>query len=75
MDEQKNQKVKRTIGISEPIYEWVKEWGENHGLDYTSAVNFLLATAKNNLEIEEAKKRQGIGEDPPNVTAGKVAEF
>lgn len=54
--------VKQSVNVDARTYEWIMEFSKRKGLnDYSAAVNYLLAEAKEKIErqdrIEDARER------------------
>jgi hypothetical protein len=48
--------VKRSVAVDSQTFEWVNRYAQRKGIDYTAAVNMLLASAKEEIEREDRIK-------------------
>lgn len=48
--------VKRSVAVDSQTFEWVSRYAQRKGIDYTAAVNMLLASAKEDIEREDRIK-------------------
>ncbi|WP_018526949.1 hypothetical protein [Alkalispirochaeta alkalica] len=60
--------VKQSVNVDAGTYQWIMEFSKRKGLnDYSAAVNFLLAEAREKIErqdrIEEARERMYTNAD------------
>lgn len=53
--------VKRSVAVDSRTFEWVGEYARRKGVDYTSAVNMLLANAREEIEREDRIKEAREG--------------
>lgn len=62
MGKEKRDTEKKSISVDRRIYNWIMDYAREHGMDYTSAVNFLLAEAKKEIErVERMKEKLNYG--------------
>lgn len=45
--------IKRSVAVSPETYEWVMQYADEHGMNYTATINFLLAEARKEIERVE----------------------
>jgi hypothetical protein len=48
--------VKRSVAVDSQTFEWVSGFARRKGIDYTAAVNLLLAEAKEEIERQDRIK-------------------
>lgn len=77
MGKKKRQATRQTISIDQKIYDWVADYADKHGIDFTSAVNHLLADAKEMIIERQKWKNQEqlqVAEQTTEYTSKKEKE-
>jgi len=75
MAKEKKDTEKKSIAVDRKIYDWIMTYAREHGMDYTSAVNFLLAEAKKEIErVERMKEKRDYGLLPAEHTKTQEGE-
>lgn len=60
MGKKKKEATRQTISIDQKIYDWVADYADKHGIDFTAAVNHLLADAKEMITERRSWEKQHI---------------
>lgn len=62
MGRPKKDQVKQSVGINRRHYDWITEYAEENGIEFSAAVNVIL---RKGIKLVEAEERAGE-EHPPH---------
>lgn len=54
MGRSKKETERQTVGFDSRLHDWVQKYADEHGIDFSAAVNFLLAEQR---DVTERKRR------------------